>query len=767
MPPQKFVLNAAPICFPDRTRLRVGVLPYDEETLRRLRAELAGRVLLKRDSKNGRILAVALTSDIDAPGTATEIDPADNPGLVASLASEAVLRHMRNNQGYTILNSRPLRVLAKKLGNLYPPEAPPWLEKRIVLTFETRVVARSGRAPGPMLLCDARVRNVIGEPCSRLLEFGVPLIGRYVAVRQADYDSRIEDRLRIVGRVVAVEGGLLRLDDHADGYPVVHAREAFLETKRENMAACVQALLGSRASRLLRDVDAIEAEQRRGDNRAALMKASLGWIRRQNIELAPGVLLQLGPVAERSRGDWFPRIENLSKPTLVFNPSGVHTDTWSQRGIDTHGPYDQRDFTPKRLRIAVICQAQHRGETSEFVARFLEGMPDARRPGRDGMPDMVPHGRGFIRRFGLTDARVETFVASGTGADAYASACRQALEAAVEGGFEWDFAFVQISADFRLLPGSRNPYFVTKAILLKRGIQVQEVTLDTIRMKSFPLACAMSNISLAVYAKIGGVPWLLRSQPNTDHELVIGLGSHTVKAGRFGAGERTVGITTVFTSEGRYLLEDRTAAVPFDQYATELQRSLKRTITRVREEDAWRSSDAVRLVFHVFKPFKGREAEAIERTVADLGLDRVSFAFIHVVDDHPYVLFDEGNSGVRSGDSWKGIYAPVRGTVAELNDEEALLTLTGAKELKLAGQGIPAPLLLRLHRKSSFRDLRYLTRQAYDFACHSWRMFDPSPLPITILYSDLIAQMLTGLRDTAEWDPDAMWSPTGRTRWFL
>lgn len=763
------MLNAAPICLPPNTRLQVGILPYDHDILRTLRVELAGRVLLKREPGGQRILAAALDSTAVPPGELVEIDPAHHPGLVASLASEAVLRHMRTVKGYTILSARPLRVQAEKPGNLFPAEAglPSWLEKRIVLTFETRVVARSSQAPAPMFLCDVRVRNAIGEPCSRLIELGVPLIGRYVAVRQTDYDSRVEDRLKIVGRVAEINGALLRLDDHADGYPTIPAREAFLEPKRESMAACVQALLGGRAARLLYDIDRIEAEQRSGDNRAKLVKSSLGWLRGQNIELVPGVPLVLGPVAERSKGDWFPRTEILGKPTLVFDPSGAHTDTWSQRGIDSYGPYDQRDFTPRRPNIAVICQAQHQGETSEFVARFLDGMPEVRKPGRDGMADLVPYGKGFVRRFALTRARVDTFVAQAPDADAYAAACRRALEAAAESGFEWDFAIVQIAGDFRLLPGVRNPYFVTKALLLKRGIQVQEVTLDTIRMRPFPLACALSNMSLAAYAKLGGIPWLLRSQPNTDHELVIGLGSHTVKAGRLGAGERTVGITTVFTSEGRYLIEDRTAAVPFDEYADELQRSLVRTITRIREEDAWRSSDAVRLVFHVFKPLKGKEAEAIERTVAGLGLDRVSFAFIHVVDDHPYILFDEAHQGTRSGETRKGVFAPQRGTVAELNDTEVLLTLTGSKELKLAGQGIPVPLLLRLHPKSTFRDLRYLTRQAFDFACHSWRMFDASPLPITILYSDLIAQMLTGLRDTEEWDPDAMRTRTSRTRWFL
>src|SRR3954452_22031957 len=105
--------------------------------------------------------------------------------------------------------------------------------------------------------------------------------------------------------------------------------------------------------------------------------------------------------------------------------------------------------------------------------------------------------------------------------------------------------------------------------MLKRGIQVQAISLTTMRLSTVNLAYSLGNASLASYAKLGGIPWLLRSQPNTDHELVIGLGSHTERSSRFGAGERTVGITTVFSSDGRYLFEDRTAAVPFENYPAE------------------------------------------------------------------------------------------------------------------------------------------------------------------------------------------------------
>jgi hypothetical protein len=57
--------------------------------------------------------------------------------------------------------------------------------------------------------------------------------------------------------------------------------------------------------------------------------------------------------------------------------------------------------------------------------------------------------------------------------------------------------------------------------------------------------------------------------------------------------------------------------------------TLKRAITTVRKQDNWRSTDKVRLVFHMFKPPKDREAEAIKKTVDDLQLEDVSFLPAH------------------------------------------------------------------------------------------------------------------------------------------
>ncbi len=256
------------------------------------------------------------------------------------------------------------------------------------------------------------------------------------------------------------------------------------------------------------------------------------------------------------------------------------------------------------------------------------------------------------------------------------------------------------------------------------------------------------------------------------HELVIGLGSHTEQSGRFSERTRHVGITTVFSSDGGYHLSERTGVVPFEEYADELTESLKRTIERVREEDNWKSSDRVRLIFHVFKPLKDVEAKAIKDAVEGMDLENVVYAFVHIAPFHPFLIFDRTQEGLpkyqQDQSRRKGIMGPSRGVHLKLGDHDSLVVFAGASELKKASDGLPRACLLKLHDDSTFRDMTYLARQAFDFTAHTWRIMSPEPFPITIKYSDLIAQRLTGLKQVDGWDDDAIrFRDIGRTPWFL
>jgi hypothetical protein len=208
--------------------------------------------------------------------------------------------------------------------------------------------------------------------------------------------------------------------------------------------------------------------------------------------------------------------------------------------------------------------------------------------------------------------------------------------------------------------------------------------------------------------------------------------------------------------------------VPFAEYANEMLRAIRRAVDEVKQEQNWQLAEPIRLVFHAFKPLKDVEVEAVKALMKDLGYPHADFAFVHVADTNPFLVFDESQAGAPAPRrTKKGVMAPPRGLRIAISGRDVLLAFKGASEVKQASDGLPRPALLHLHRDSSFQDMTYIARQAFAFSCHSWRSFFPSPLPITILYSQLMAEKLRLLQEVTGWSADDILGPIGRTRWFL
>ena len=693
-----------------------------------------------------------------------EIDLKENRWYWGALLNAALVRVFHGKR--EIARDYPVEILGTaKLNYIRHERLPDWVQKRSLLQFSPRTLYNPRGEPLCGLLCDARTRNLLLASCTDLMAAGVSPVGRYVLVDRPARDSRIADRAQTVGRVRTIEGDTLILEDHREGFETVSAAEARLGASRVDFDWCVSQLLGTAAEQVLNDASIRAAELHCGPGRLKMIEETLAFLRTQTLTAVPGAVFEVGTLVD-SKQAGFPTSEMIGRPALVFDPSGMRTDDWSERGIKKNGPYDQRTFTPKKLNIAVICQARHEGQVEAFVAKFLDGMPDVKtgRPGRE----TARYGDGFLRRFQLERPNVQTFTTTSPNINGYQEACRKGLEYAANFGIQWDLALVQIEEDFKALPGHLNPYYGTKAMLLKNHVAVQNFRLETMRQDPGGLVFTMNQMSLASYAKLGGRPWLLGAEQTVAHELVIGVGSHVASDSRIGGGTRHVGITTVFSSDGGYHLSERTNVVPFGDYSAALTETLKGTIIRVRNEDNWKSTDRVRLIFHMFKPAKDVEADAIKAAVEALELDNVTYAFLHVAPSHPFVIFDKNQKGQPSYAPKKGILGPTRGVHLKLGDYESLVVFSGASELKRETDGLPRACLLKLHRNSTFRDMTYLARQAFDFTAHSWRIMSPEPYPITIKYSDLIAERLTGLKQVSGWDDDAVkFREIGRTPWFL
>lgn len=774
------VLNVVPIVF-ENSEIEVGLFPFKssaerDDALRQLRRDHRGLHVFRRDGTKS-ILTLPLTPGAVPLGeSARTLRLGEDLGFCALLMREALLnfrsRRSQPTRGYhpmNFLGTGPKDNLLRKALECLPwardSEVFDWLSIRSEYQLDIRVFELENRAPFLGMALGINSRWGIRPNANFLLQRNFPLLDLYVGTYAAEDDPRLQSRFRLQGRVSgeSEDAQTLALTDARDGLTSILAQEAYLDAGRRAVSQCMSFLFSNRAPKVQSAIERELANLHSGPGRIEKMRGLIQRLQGCDFELAPGVSVTIGELMSQ-KDSTLSRVQSAPRPVYVFDALGDQSDSWHERGLRQFGPYSSDTFTPNRPRVCVVCQSRKRGDVDVFLQRLLNGLP----PQNRAQEDKARFTKGLVKLYDLENVVPEVFEATDDSAKSYYRAACDAIAAASEGE-KWDLAVVQTEEQFHQRFGDDNPYLVTKAAFLMQGILTQEFEIETALLAPSQLANALNNIALASYAKLDGTPWVLQANRSITHELVIGLGSASIGQGRLGRRERIVGITTVFSNFGTYQLHNVSRAVTMDDFEEVLIDSLKRTINQVKRAHNWQEKESVRLIFHGFKPMKDEQVSAVKALMATLGNFNVSYAFLHVIQDHPYMLFDEAQRGVENynGSIKKGVLAPMRGQYLRMSGSEILLCLTGAREVLKAEHGIPRPILLRLHRDSTFRDLTYLARQVYSFASHSWRTFTPSSLPVTVDYSRMMAKLLGQLDTTSYWRPDVLIGRPGSRRWFL
>jgi hypothetical protein len=133
-------------------------------------------------------------------------------------------------------------------------------------------------------------------------------------------------------------------------------------------------------------------------------------------------------------------------------------------------------------------------------------------------------------------------------------------------------------------------------------------------------------------------------------------------------------------------------------------------------------------------------------------------------------MFDPTASGIpvhNGSQLMKGVLAPARGTIARIGRWTRLVAVNSHTLIKRPTSPLPKPLLINLHQDSTFFDLDYLAEQVLKFTALSWRSTLPAGTPVTIFYSERIAELLARLRQVPDWSATALSVRLRWSRWFL
>lgn len=632
------------------------------------------------------------------------------------------------------------------------------IRPRIVL--DPRVVQIGEAAPRLCLVMGVRTSWRIDAALPDLERAGIDLCGLVVVWR-----TRRAGRRRIVGRIAHLDGDDAVLAESLDGRERVSVGDVKLEGNFESFARCLYTIAGPKYE-LLREAyrkeeaafTTGEAFDRHLDTMVRALRGKSPW------PLADGMHCTIADRVQISNTPAYKAVVETSPVEYCFDAAKAKRHRWAWPGLERFGPFDRDAFPRKTPRILVVAPATVQGRVEQFCCQLKGGFANVRQP---------RFSKGLAGTFGLVNPRFEFCLVQGVTArtadpgDGYGRAVRSYIETK---GADFAAAIVILLDEHAELPDRESPYLISKAKLLMAGVPVQEARLSTITSRPYQLQYTMQNFALALYAKMGGVPWTVDHDLTVNDEIVIGIGTCEMSGSRFHARQRHVGITTVFRGDGNYLLSSLSKECAYDEYPEALRASTIQILREMRDRNGWQDGDTVRLVFHAHRPLKGiHVSNIIADCVAEAGKGlNVQFAFLTVSEQHPFRLLDKGFPGKTNPNRGvtKAVYVPERGVLVEIDEHSRLLCTNGPTLIKRAGLPLPSPLLIRLHRESSYTDLTYLSEQVLKFTSLSWRSVLPAASPVTIYYSELIARLLARFRNLPNWSPDPL-VRLRASRWFL
>ncbi len=760
-------LNFIPVQF-SVNNFKGGVLEYkDDEQLKDLRQKYKETHIFRR--RGNSIEYVPVIPNTEELGKPKQFNIKDDFQLARYLIQHALIRFLKDkNCDFASILPATKIVLSKENlltdGIDFPVFLHPEYEIESCLLVPYRGNVQFG------ILINFSTRFGFSATVGDLVSRGVDVKGRYVSEQKYDDANSLVDskyRTRLLGKVLDLKENVIKLEDYRDKQ-TADINSCFLEPRQGNIKHCISSLYSQKTESILQNIPKQIYEITGAKKQQERLNKLIQWFKQNEpFECAPGLSFSFSDdIYAAQYGRDAGSFRMMDKPDCLLRPGGSITEGWPvDPHLEKNGPFDTESFPKKNPRIAVIFPPRYKGEIEVFMRQFRDGITANSEYGQG----FKPYSQGFIRKYRLTDCTIELRPLNSdvNTTDEYRQKCLDVLAEETP----YDLSIIVIEESFHNLHGEKNPYFVVKSVMMSHGLPVQEIEIETIQ-ENRSRRYILNNLSLACYAKMGGIPWVLSSTPGLTHELVFGIGSALKSNGRLSGNERYVGITTVFSGDGNYLLSNVSKEVPYEEYQTALLNVLKDSLDQIKKRYAWQPGDKVRMIFHqTFKQFKDEEAAAVKSFIDSISDYDVEYAFVQISTKHPWKIFDLKSEGINH---WvggkplkKGECVPRRGCYVPLGPKASLLSLTGPYQLKTNLQGCPEPLLISLHNESTFRSLDYIAQQIYKLSFMSWRSYFPSSLPVTISYSDFIARFLGELKDVQNWNPDMLITKLRESRWFL
>ena len=376
-------------------------------------------------------------------------------------------------------------------------------------------------------------------------------------------------------------------------------------------------------------------------------------------------------------------------------------------------PYTYEIFSTDKIKCAVICPRKYEGTEENFAVKLQKK----------------------LKEIFFVDIEFSKYYIDNLNVDDYK---KSVYDNIINKQDKPDIVIVILEENHKKLGVKQSPYYYCKAKLIGQGIPSQEILIERIKdINEFIL----NNISLNIYAKIGGTAWTIEKIEKEKQEYIIGISSCYDKSKN-----KIFGVSQIFEYNGNYVVTDCTPLTDMREYEEAFEKYLENTLrSALFGENA--NKKEYRLIFHINKaPSNKYEIKAINNVLNKFDEYNISYAIVHLNYNHNFRIFNnEGKENNR-----KGVYI-------NIDDNKALLNLSD-KSVN--------PLLIDVDTRSTFKDKDYITKQIYWFCHLSFRSFIPSKRTVTMQYPYLISRLTNELKQIEGWDYELL-KGIGDKLWFL
>lgn len=595
------------------------------------------------------------------------------------------------------------------------------------------------------IFLQVRLKYSIESNLSELINAGIDLTDCYVVRRNPKLGQR-----RYAGKIISTKGDIAYLTDSDEQHLQLDSIK--LEGSLANFSRCVSKIAGPSYFKFLNQKYINESEILDGVAYMSTLKKIESFLSAKgSINISPDLTIAINNQVHISKEnkDSVRQVETIE---YCFDRTKEKRDTQAWRGIETHGPYSRDSIRVKNPSFLFVLPSRIQAKVEIFLKSFLEGSKN----------NSVGFQKGFLQLFKFYDPKTKFLTIpqnTGETESVYIDRIREDFQ----GNNSYDCVFI-------FLPkyATEDFYLSCKSYVLQHGMPVQQIKEGTLDQTDYQLQFTLKNLSVAVYSKLGGTPWTVINDETYNDEIVMGIGTAEIGRSRNIERKRFIGITTVFSGSGNYLLGSTSSECSYTEYPDKLEAETSRTLLELKKRNNWQPGHTVKVVFHCYKPLKKIEmGSIIKNAIQKLGSEiHIQFAFLTITKNHSFKILD-GETPFHSSKKLDA-YFPSRGSSIKIGRDTRLLSVTGPELIKRKQSPLPEPLLIHLDRENStFEDLGYLTEQVLKFTSLSWKSIYPVRLPATIAYSELIAEALGKLKSTPNWSPSLLETKLKHSRWFL